>query len=242
MKRIIDGVTYNTDTATLIARAERIDDYGGVRPEERFNFWLYQTRGGAFFIHTHHETSRKDIHGGWVPTACDEFEPMTRDQAHRWVMTGETEMLNDVFGDPPEAADKPALGATLYIRVPASLKDRLEVLARHDDLSLNAWTMRCVERCADLDKVGALIGEIMQTGQSAVCGVDSTHHYEMIRHMHQQAEAIGVALGWRGKALENLCSDASALAAAGISDNRRWPLTDEESEKEYRERVRIQRR
>jgi hypothetical protein len=39
MKRIVEGMTYNTDTATLLAWTER--------KKEREE--LYQTRGGAFF-------------------------------------------------------------------------------------------------------------------------------------------------------------------------------------------------
>ena len=46
MKRIVDGKTYNTDTATKIAGA-RIES----GDEDFTNLTLYVTRGGAFFIH-----------------------------------------------------------------------------------------------------------------------------------------------------------------------------------------------
>ena len=81
----------------------------------------------------------------------------------------------------------------------------------------------------------------MQTGLSAACGVDSALYPEMIQHMYLQAASIGEALGWRGKDLANLSSEAGVLAAAGISDNRRWPLKDEENEEERRERLRARR-
>ena len=48
MKRLVDGVTYNTDTATLLAESEyQVDWKNRECPTLR---QLYQTRGGAFFI------------------------------------------------------------------------------------------------------------------------------------------------------------------------------------------------
>jgi len=48
MKRLIDGVTYNTDTATLLARSDYEGDWNNNKyPVEGE---LFQTRGGAFFI------------------------------------------------------------------------------------------------------------------------------------------------------------------------------------------------
>jgi hypothetical protein len=34
----------------------------------------------------------------------DTFEPMTAEEAQKWILEGEVELLNDVFGEPPEAA------------------------------------------------------------------------------------------------------------------------------------------
>src|SRR5439155_26623035 len=53
MKRIIGGVTYNTATATVLARSQRHDPQENVERE----LTLYQTSGGAFFLDratTHH--------------------------------------------------------------------------------------------------------------------------------------------------------------------------------------------
>jgi hypothetical protein len=48
MKRLIDGVSYNTDTATLLARSDYEGDWNNnTCPVEGE---LFQTRGGAFFI------------------------------------------------------------------------------------------------------------------------------------------------------------------------------------------------
>ena len=58
MKRIVDGVTYNTDTATRLAQSIWKDD-----DRDEVTGILYQTRGGAFFVHTYVE---KNV---WIPTA-----------------------------------------------------------------------------------------------------------------------------------------------------------------------------
>jgi HicB family len=138
--------------------------------------------------------------------------------------------LNDgILDEPPEAAAEESPGSTLYIRVPTSLKNRIEALAKEADLSLNAWTMRCVERCAEMDRVGDLLGEIMQTGMSYRCGTsDSEAH--MISHMHEQAEEIAQILGWRGKARENLATNAMISACHGTSGHRRWKHENETDE------------
>jgi predicted HicB family RNase H-like nuclease len=137
MKRIINGKTYNTDTATLVARSWWVDWEQG---DAEIRSDLYLTRGGAFFL----------VHTG--PSDADirtVFEPMERDAVDTWLTTGEVEVLDtSVFAEPEEAAAEREPEATLYVRVPRSLKDRIEAGANDDDLSVNAWVMRCVERCA----------------------------------------------------------------------------------------------
>src|SRR5439155_1543163 len=54
MKRIIDGVTYNTETATRIALKEE-KTYGGTSHEE-----MYVTRGCAFFMVVKYPDDPKD--------------------------------------------------------------------------------------------------------------------------------------------------------------------------------------
>lgn len=146
MKRVIDGVTYNTDTSTEIAKSEwsrgENEDVVGI---------LYQTRGGAFFVH--YETSRP-YHDPrteeWTTKVTDEFAPMTRDQAHKWTLEGDVEIIAEVFDLPPEAAagdaEKPE--ALIYVRVPPALKARAEAAAKAAGQSMNAWALRCFETCA----------------------------------------------------------------------------------------------
>ena len=49
--------------------------------------------------------------------------------------------------DPPEAEAEAEAGATIYIRVPAALKRRVDEAAKAEGVSGNLWAMRCIERC-----------------------------------------------------------------------------------------------
>ena len=149
MKRIIDGVTYNTDTSTLIAQSDDMDgDWEAGGYGSRTTWRLYQTRGGAFFEHRDMVMRHRDPDTGeWHEEERHSFLRKTRDEAHTWVMTGETEVFADVFGEPPEATAEESAAATIYVRMPSTLKDRVETAAKSDALSVNAWAVRCMERC-----------------------------------------------------------------------------------------------
>jgi predicted HicB family RNase H-like nuclease len=158
-KRIINGQTYNTDTATLIARAEANfgDNPNLTRPGEHAEMKVYQTRGGAFFLHTFSQTPRKDVNGNWQLVEDNKFEPMTREEVEQWVESAgyldyQIELLSPTIGEPPEAAGEAVPAASLYIRVPTSLKVRIEEAAEADKLSVNAWAMRCMETCIARNK------------------------------------------------------------------------------------------
>jgi hypothetical protein len=160
VKRIIDGKTYNTDTSTLIARS----DYEEINYDEvviaRYAYSLYQTRGGAFFIDTATTTNRKDPRTEeWAEVERHEFGAMTREEAARWVLTGNNvELLHDVFGEPPEAVEEAAPGSTVYLRIPTSLKEQMEAAAVAQKLSVNSWLMRCAEGCIASQKTKELVG------------------------------------------------------------------------------------
>jgi hypothetical protein len=223
MKRVIDGVTYDTNTSTRVATAEVLEEEFRGRPEERRKYVLYKTRGGAFFVHVHTETSRQNMRGDWEAVESHVFEPMTYDEAHEWVMSGQVELLDeDAIASPPEAVAEAETAATVYLRMPTSLKVRVEKLASEEGLSLNAWYTRCGERCADMWKVGERLGEIISTGLAYNTGIFSDTG--MIEHMHKQAEAAAKLLGWHGKELENLSNDVS-----GYADHRVWEALDDAS-------------
>ena len=148
MKRIIDGVTYNTDTSTLIAMVQgKWEKDDGI--EYDFIDRLYQTRGGAFFVHENLEGGYRDPEADeWRTKVSDAFTAKTHEEAAAWLHeTNNVEIFSDVLGEPPEATAEQEKGATIYIRVPASLKARVDRAALDQKLSSNAWAMRCIENC-----------------------------------------------------------------------------------------------
>src|SRR5262249_35795250 len=111
---------------------------------------LHQTRGGAFFVHKWWDKE------AWIER-LGEFEqrhhseiiPMSAAEAQAWMMEGEVDVFANPFEDPPEAVAEAEQGSTIYIRVPASLKQRVDKAAEAAKLSGNVWAMKCVERCLD---------------------------------------------------------------------------------------------
>lgn len=133
-KRIIEGKTYNTETATQIAGWT--DDHGS---HEDGNY-LYQTRFGAFFRYSFLERMEEDDY--------ENIEPFTAEEARRWLeinYSHSPEVIERLFGEMPEAGS----GEIKYtLRLPESLRDRLAALAKNNGQSLNAWMVRCLEACA----------------------------------------------------------------------------------------------
>jgi len=133
-KRIIDGKTYNTETATQLAGRE---DFGD--PYEGGAF-LYQTRFGAFFLFSYLEGAAEDDY--------EKIQPFTPEQARAWLeenVSYDVDLIERIFGEMPEAGS----GEVKYtLRMPESLRDRLANLAKTNEQSLNAWIIRCLEACA----------------------------------------------------------------------------------------------
>jgi predicted HicB family RNase H-like nuclease len=133
-KRIIDGKTYNTETAT------RIEGFDRSHGPDEYGEHLYQTRFGAFFIYKYYEDMGEDSY--------EKIEPATSDQARYWLEKNYSYLPNLIekfFGEMPEAGS----GEIKYtLRIPESLRDRLSSLAKANEQSLNAWIIRCLETCA----------------------------------------------------------------------------------------------
>jgi hypothetical protein len=134
-KRIIDGRTYNTETATQVA--------GWTDTEEIFcsqGDYLYQTRHGAFFRYTFLSGLDEQDH--------DTIKPLTPDEARAWLeknKSWDTDLIEKLFGEMPEAGS----GEVKFtLRMPESLRTRLAEKAEAKKQSLNAWIVRCLESCA----------------------------------------------------------------------------------------------
>lgn len=149
MKRVVDGVTYNTDTSTKVAVSEWEEVDEGPKTDIVVKQELFQTRGEAFFLLIRKEWREFDQNEReWIRDERSEITPISRERAQGWLLNGQVEIIDSsVFGDPPEAEAEDKPGATIYLRVPASLKSRIETRAKDEGLSVNAWAMRCMERC-----------------------------------------------------------------------------------------------
>lgn len=146
-KRIIDGKTYNTETATQIAGVDEDDHSVPYEGGE----YLYQTRFGAFFLFSYREAFAEDDYA--------KIAPLTPEQAREWLEKNQSwnvELIESLFGQMPEAGS----GEVKFtLRLPESLRDRLAALAKANDQSLNAWIVRCLESCAAANSPRAEQGE-----------------------------------------------------------------------------------
>lgn len=146
MKRIIDGKTYNTETATQVG-----PDYY-FRPEDPVEFErLYQNRHGAYFLHRCSEEWVEPV-GSFLK--LDHIEPLTPAEAQGWMeehLAGIPELVEAHFGEMPEAGQ----GESRFtLRLPDVLKHRIDALAKSSGQSTNAWVTRCLERCAAAQEQG----------------------------------------------------------------------------------------
>ena len=143
MKRIVDGVAYNTDTSTWVARksATRQDEKGREVDEMTI---LFQTAKGAYFLH---KTASVVLHAqNNEKREADEIIPMTADEARAWMLNGDVQVIHDPFAEGiPEAEPEVEQGTTIYLRVPATLKQRVEAAADRANRSCNAWIIKCLE-------------------------------------------------------------------------------------------------
>ena len=128
MKRIIDGKTYNTQTASQV--------FSEDAPDPSMGWWgLYQTRHGAFFkIVVDHDGE-----------TILQFRPLTDAEAQADLERHANHLVEQYFGPCPEGG---AAERRLTIRIPGNLADRVEAAATAKGLSLNSFAMRCFERCA----------------------------------------------------------------------------------------------
>jgi hypothetical protein len=142
MKRIVNGVAYDTDKSTVIARAEYEWEIDGTdRPCEGT---LYRTQGGAFFELREIDTGETDSHGG--KTYKFIIEPMSERAAHKWVLEGNVELVDETFIEVADAVAEPTEPlAVIYLRVPPSLKRRVDEVAKAREMSVNAFVVRALE-------------------------------------------------------------------------------------------------
>lgn len=133
MKRIINGITYDTDTATLAAEAYYTPD--GDQGER-----LYQTRHGAFFLQT------REVGPGYK--MIYEFKPLTDDEAQKWLETHANHLVEHFFGPFPEYG---GAERRLTVRIPAGLHRRVESAASSLRMNVNRYIMHSLEKSVAQD-------------------------------------------------------------------------------------------
>lgn len=133
-KRIIDGKTYNTETATLLGR--------WVPVNLPFEESLFKTRHGAYFLYREDETDLDEL-----------IEPLDSEKAQTWIAKNcSASVWEAEFGEAPEAGDPEA---RITLRIPETLHKRIAAIAESRQQSLNAWILRCLEHCAALKEEGS---------------------------------------------------------------------------------------
>ena len=150
IKQVIDGKTYNTETARCLATVELM----GYRTDQRGRFTtntpkkvgttsLYETRGGAYFL-----VRDYDPGAGFYPEfdLVGQFRihdhgviPLKRKEALGWAESKALD-LDEMFGKTGDQT-----GAIL-LRVPQTLKLAIEKFVAVAGVSTNTWLMRCAER------------------------------------------------------------------------------------------------
>ncbi len=135
-KRIINGKTYNTETSTRLAGwSESPDQYPVSFGED-----LYQNRLGAFFVYEWGDDSPDGPY--------QDLKPLTPEEAGQWLQKHrphDVDLYESLFGQQPEAGS----GESKFtLRLPDHLRDRLAARAKANGQSLNAWMVRCLEKCA----------------------------------------------------------------------------------------------
>jgi hypothetical protein len=139
MKRIVNGLGYDTDTSDVIAKAEYdCWDDGAVATYGT----LYRTPSGAFFevleIGTRDEDGKANYRS--------QFGPLSAAAAYKWLSKGQVELIDTSFAEVPEAtAWEAEPNATIYVRAPASLKRRVEKAAAEHMMTLNAYMCAAAE-------------------------------------------------------------------------------------------------
>jgi predicted HicB family RNase H-like nuclease len=128
IKRVIDGKAYNTETATFL--------WGNGDPNDPPDIaeGMYQTKHGAFFLVQEH-----------LALEYANIKPMLDPEAQKWLEDhgADLDVMERAFGAFPEAG---AAELRTTLRLPAALYQRVVAAANAEDVSLNTYIMRLLER------------------------------------------------------------------------------------------------
>jgi hypothetical protein len=141
MKRIVDGKTYNTASSTIVAEGTYKDDDQSLVIETT----VFKNRSGVYFAVDANTQGYRDRNGEAQERSWHQWDVLG-DEATAAAYCEKNELtIFHGFDALPEADDAP--DDTIYVRVPRVLKLAVEAKAKAEDLSINAFAMRCLERC-----------------------------------------------------------------------------------------------
>jgi hypothetical protein len=140
MKRIINAKTYDTDMATLVAENTQHDNRG-----QTVRTALYQANDGAFFAVD--EIEREHRHNGdWHTRTSYEWEVVgDAGDARRFCEKRGLTIFENIEDVLPEATFDHSAG-TISVQLPSSLRSVMMAESKKQNISLNAFALRCVER------------------------------------------------------------------------------------------------
>lgn len=184
VKRIIDGKTYNTETATRIATVS-YPLQGQIAFDE-----LYQSRHGAYFQY-YGDRYLSDHHG-----PMEEIVPLTPEEAQEWMEKHAwAGHVRRYFSEQSEAGEAES---RVTVRLPDGLKNRIATMAAENNQSLNAWIMRCVEDCVTRQLVTSLMPTVRRGHKFTGHNADrNSYIYGLFRLGHRLdllASACGLTL------------------------------------------------
>lgn len=144
MKRIINGVTYNTATATEIYQYKHTSVL--CTDFRYYEEVLYRTRSGNYFLFGEGEalSPYSEAYGTNGRTGAAEIVPLTESEAREWLERFEDpdEICPELFAD---AGDVEPSESVIYLRLPSILKNQLEQLATQENQSLNTFLIKVLE-------------------------------------------------------------------------------------------------
>jgi hypothetical protein len=166
MKRIIDGVTFNTDTATEVAEGVWEDQDRGIVATTT----LYQNRAGVFFsVEEIEQTFRHPSDGEWRSRKSYDWTKVgSAPDAIEFCQKVNLTITREIDDLPPEAEPGDA-AATVYIRMPPALKASIETKAKAAGVSVNVFALRCLEGCVD----ATLAVTHLENAASSVSGLEN---------------------------------------------------------------------
>lgn len=176
MRRIINGKTYETSTATKLWQRPTLDAEGS-------DFWtdegLYRSRDGVLFWAgrggklTHYAGGE-----GIVPVVTEEEIDMLIKQVG---VAGAVDVLEQIGSSVEDVLARCDADAhvKLSLRIPASLSKRVEAAAKEEGKKVNRYLWDMIE--AELDRRDALIDSITFNPDADTLGVDDAVILGLVR-------------------------------------------------------------